>query len=248
VLVAMAATLFMGAKLFGVKRLAAGEARAEAIEKVSSFDENDGIESRGFFWFSTLLFVTFIGVLATTSLIPYIRDLDMGYVALAFAVISLLKFKSSADRFYKGLDWDLLLFFASLFVVINVMEHARVLHSIGDALGYVIGLGPKLGSGCLLAASALASAVTDNIPLAAVLAKILTALPEQADPSLWWSVVFGANLGGNITPIGSASTVVAVTIMHKQSLEISFARFVKLALPFAAMQIVLAIGYVVLFI
>ncbi len=63
---------------------------------------------------------------------------------------------------------------------------------------------------------------------------------------LWWSVVFGANLGGNLTPIGSASTLVAVTIIHKNDLAMSFGRFVKLAIPFAALQIVLATVYVLL--
>jgi Na+/H+ antiporter NhaD/arsenite permease-like protein len=57
-------------------------------------------------------------------------------------------------------------------------------------------------------------------------------------------VIFGANLGGNFTPIGSASTVVAVTIMHKSDLAISFMGFVKKALPFAVMHVALAAVYV----
>ncbi len=59
--------------------------------------------------------------------------------------------------------------------------------------------------------------------------------------------MFGANLGGNLTPIGSASTLVAVTIIHKNGLTMSFGRFVKLAIPFAALQIALATVYVLLF-
>ncbi len=73
------------------------------------------------------------------------------------------------------------------------------------------------------------------------------ALQNKEDDPLWWSVVFGANLGGNLTPIGSASTLVAVTIIHKNNLAMSFGRFVKLAIPFAVMQIVLATMYVLLF-
>jgi Na+/H+ antiporter NhaD/arsenite permease-like protein len=57
-------------------------------------------------------------------------------------------------------------------------------------------------------------------------------------------VIFGANLGGNITPIGSASTLVAVTIIHKYKLPLSFAGFVKAAFPFAVLQLALAAGYV----
>ena len=49
-----------------------------------------------------------------------------------------------------------------------------------------------------------------------------------------------------MTPIGSASTLVAVTIIHKYNLPMSFAGFVKLAFLFALVQIVLAIIYVAL--
>ena len=100
---------------------------------------------------------------------------------------------------------------------------------------------------CVLA-SALASSVTDNIPLAAMLAKILGSMPAgEVSPGLWWAVIFGANLGGNLTPIGSASTLVAVTIMHKHELTMTFGRFVKMAIPFALMHIALALVYVLTF-
>ena len=48
----------------------------------------------------------------------------------------------------------------------------------------------------------------------------------------WWAVVFGANLGGSITPIGPASTIVAVTIMKKYGLKITFLEFVKIGFLF----------------
>ena len=245
VVIATAATIVIGARRFKVQRIRLEKDREVAREMVRGFDENDGIESRSFFWTATALFILFILTLATTSILPVIKNLDMGYVALAFAFIILIRYKSTVDRFYQAIDWDLLLFFATLFIVINVMEHAQVLALIGGALKtYVLSLGDAAAS-ALLGASAVASAVTDNIPLAAMMAKIIGALPVEERPmELWWAVVFGANLGGNITPIGSASTVVAVTVMHKYGLKVSFAQFVKLAAPFALLHIVLAVVYV----
>ena len=131
------------------------------------------------------------------------------------------------------------------------MEHALVLEIIGKGLAHIIGLGDTLGTGLIVVLGATASSVTDNIPLAAMLAKILAANPViGSDPnsSFWWAVVFGANLGGNLTPIGSASTLVAVTIIHKYGLNLSFAGFVTRALPFAGVQILLAVAYVVFFV
>ena len=107
-----------------------------------------------------------------------------------------------------------------------------------------------MGIGAVLISAAGFSAVTDNIPLAAMLSKIIADIPvvgggiRTASDPLWWAVIFGANLGGNLTPIGSASTLVAVTIIHKHGLKLSFVGFVKKALPFAVVQIVLAVAYV----
>ena len=252
VVVVATLTIFIGARMFGIRRLPNAKAREEAAALVASFDENDGIESRNVFYFSAAITLVFIAVMATASVLPYIRDLGMGYVALTFAAIVLIRYKSSVDEFYKIVDWDLLGFFVALFAFINVMEHAQVLGLIGQGLAVIIDLGDVVGTGAVLVCAALFSSVTDNIPLAAMLAKIIAALPDangavrSASDPLWWSVIFGANLGGNLTPIGSASTLVAVTIMHKQKVPMSFAGFVVKALPFAAIQIVLATAYVLL--
>ena len=249
VVVSTLVTLWMGAKRFKISSLKSDEERASAKALVAGFDENEGIESPGFFRFGALMTFVFIGTVAMTSQLPVINELGLGFVALAFAGLMLIRYKSVADRFYKTIDWDLLFFFVCLFAVINVMEHAQVLGLIGEWLKPILELGDSAGPASLLVASAVASSVTDNIPLAAMLAKILAGIPEMAansDSPYWWAVIFGANLGGNITPIGSASTLVAVTIIHKYELKLSFAGFVKIAIPYAVIQLILAVVYLLL--
>ncbi|MDA7758024.1 SLC13 family permease [Opitutales bacterium] len=246
VVVATIVTLWLGSKLFKIQSLKTEEERISAQKLISGFDETEGIESPGFFRFGALMTFVFIGTVAMTSQLPVIKELGLGFVALAFAGIMLVRYKAVADRFYKAIDWDLLFFFVCLFAVINVMEHALVLNLIGEWLMPILGLGDSAGPAALLVASAAASSVTDNIPLAAMLAKILGAIPEMAsnpDSPYWWAVIFGANLGGNITPIGSASTLVSVTIIHKYGLNLSFAGFVKVALPYAVIQLALGVVY-----
>ena len=245
VVVATAATIVMGARVFGIESLKTDEERAVALGQVSSFDERDGIESMGFFWFGAAMLLLFICFIASASFEGWpIGKLGMGFVAMMFAVIMLCKFKSSVGKFYSSIDWDLLFFFIYLFVAIYAMEQAGVLELIGKGIEPIIGMGDIMGGGLLLVSSAVASSVTDNIPLAAVLANILNSMNIANDSGMWWSVIFGANLGGNLTPIGSASTLVAVTIMHKHDLKISFMGFVKKALPFAILHIILATAYV----
>lgn len=244
VIVATAATIWLATRLFGIKGLTTDDERAAAKELVASFDENDGIASQSFFTLSWFLLGAFICVIATTEWLPYIRQLGMGYVAMGFAIIALLRYKHEVDKNYAAIDWDLLAFFAYLFVVINVMEHAGVLALIGDGIKQLLALGQIGGGVALLWSSAAASSLTDNVPLAAVMGNILTtAGPHNSD---WWFTIFGTNLGGNFTPIGSASTVVAVSIIHRNDLKLNFGTFVIKALPFAIAQLILATGYVIL--
>ena len=249
VVLATVVTIWMGAKLFKISSLKSEEERSSAKALVAGFDENEGIESLGFFRFGAIMTFVFIATVAMTSQLPVVSDLGLGFVALAFAGIMLVRYKAVADRFYKAIDWDLLFFFVCLFAVINVMEHAQVLALIGEWIMPILGLGDSAGPASMMIASAGASSVTDNIPLAAMLAKILGGIPEVAgnpDSPYWWAVIFGANLGGNITPIGSASTLVSVTIIHKYGLKLSFAGFVKVAMPYALVQLALGVGYLLL--
>jgi Na+/H+ antiporter NhaD/arsenite permease-like protein len=249
VAVTTALTLALGARLFRISRLAPNE-RETAAQRVAVFDENDGIDSMAFFWFGAAMLILFIVFIAGASFEGWaIGKLGMGFVAMSFGMIMLIRYKAEAHSFYSAVEWDLIFFFAFLFVVIHVMEEAGVLHLIGQGFTPIIAMGEIVGGGTLLVVSAIASSVTDNIPLAATLAKILSA-PQfgvPGDSPLWWSVIFGANLGGNLTPIGSASTLVAVTIMHKHGVGVSFARFVVLAFPYAFMHIALAVVYVLVF-
>ncbi len=249
VVIATLVTVWLARRLFKIEPLADEAERRAAAELVAGFDENDGVPSRGYFVFSAVALGLLIAAFSTASVIPYIKDLGLGFVAMFFAIGALLKYKHDVDKFYAAVDWDLLAFFGSLFIVINVMEHAQVLALIGEGLAAVTDLGPKLGPVALLWCSGIMSSVTDNIPLSAMLAKIFSTAPEPPPNTspLWWAIIFGCNLGGNITPIGSASTVVAVTIIHRNKLPLSFVQFVKAAAPFAAAQLLLASAYVFFF-
>ena len=249
VVVATFVTVWLAQKLFNITPPADEAERRTAAELVAGFDESDGVPSRKFFTFSVVALILLIAAFSTASIVPYIKELGLGFVAMSFAVAALVKYKHDVDKFYAAVDWDLLAFFGSLFIVIGVMEHAQVLAVIGRGLAAVVGLGAKLGPVALLWCSAGISSVTDNIPLSAMLAKIFSTAPEPPPNTspLWWAIIFGCNLGGNITPIGSASTVVAVSIIHRHKLSLSFTTFVKTAALFAAAQLLLASAYVYLF-
>ena len=89
-----------------IERLKGDDEKSVAREQVSGFDERDGIESEGFFNFAAVMLLLFIVALASTSTfeVPILSALGMGFVALSFGVIMLMRFKSSVDAFYAKLD------------------------------------------------------------------------------------------------------------------------------------------------
>ncbi|MHC5111119.1 MAG: SLC13 family permease [Planctomycetota bacterium] len=243
--VATIATLLIARKLFGtaVAPVADRELRGKNLAQVMAFDEWETVKNKRFFYTSIVGVILVILGFALKDKIWILRDFGIEVVAMLAAALMLLLHADNVEHDLDDVEWSLVFFFVGLFVIIGVMEKANVLLAIGKLLDSVT---ERTGPYGLMWLTAGFSSVTDNIPLAAMLAKIFGPTREAADAfpiTQWWAVVFGANLGGNITPIGSASTVVACTIMKKHGIKITFMEFVKVGGVFAVVQLGLASVY-----
>jgi len=113
-------------------------------------------------------------------------------------------------------------------------------HCMGEGIGWLIAKTGMFASAILVWVTGILSGLTDNVPLAAMLAKML---PADTAPDIYWSAIIGGNLGGNITPIGSAAVVVGVTLMKHEGIKITFTGFMKTATPFAIVQLIIGSIY-----
>lgn len=245
VIVTVAASLGISRWLFGTKvaSLADERARAQNRALVEAFDEWETVEDFRFFYTSIAAVILVILAFALKDQIPILRDFGIEVVAMGAAVVMMLLHANNVERDLERVEWSLVFFFIGLFTIIGVMERAGVLGEIGELLSLVT---RYTGAPGLMWLTAGFSSVTDNIPLAAMMAKIFSQSADPVPIVNWWAVVFGANLGGNITPIGSASTVVACTIMKKNDMPIAFMDFVKVGSCFAVVQLLLATGYLLI--
>jgi Na+/H+ antiporter NhaD/arsenite permease-like protein len=94
--------------------------------------------------------------------------------------------------------------------------------------------------------AAVASAVVDNIPVAATMIPIVRNISATGLPAepLWWSLVLACNLGGNGTPIGSISCVIALYTLKKEAdVEVGWGEFIKLGGTILVLQIAGTIAY-----
>ena len=230
-----------------IRSLTDEEEILQSADKVAEFDPEEAIRDRGFFGTAWVGMVAVVLGFAFQAQIPVLRDMGLEAVALGAAALFLLLYAPHhVEEAVDKVEWSMVLFFASLFVIIGVMDLAGVLETIGKGVETLLNFPHAASLSSILWFSAGASSVTDNIPLAAVLARILALLHVPGSSGLWWAVILGANLGGNLTPIGSASTVVAMTVIKKEGINLSFMDFVKMALPFALIQLVLANLYLML--
>ena len=150
---------------------------------------------------------------------------------------------------FAQVEWITIFFFIGLFAVVAGVEHAGLLDWFAKE---IIGLtGGNLGATALviLWASALLSALIDNIPFVATMIPVIKNMapafggPEGLLP-LWWSLSLGACLGGNGTLIGASANLTVAGIAERAGIPFRFLTFLKLAFPMMLMSIVISMVYV----
>ena len=154
------------------------------------------------------------------------------------------------EQAIKKVKWTVILFFVGLFVIIGCVKDTGLLQVTADSL-------VKLGGGSTTVLVLIigvfvmaASGFVDNIPVTATMLPILDQIardnPGMAAP-LYWVLVGASNLGGNGTPIGSVSAVVALHALETDRGEkVGWGEFMKAGMLILAIQAVIVIGYVLL--
>ena len=165
-----------------------------------------------------------LGIPLTAALAPLIP---------AFVVLFAGGHKTEA--ILRKVDYEVLLFFIGLFIVVGGLEKTGAISALAHA-------GADLFRGQFLAListlmwfSAVASAIVDNVPFALSMAYVIKAIAEQpgvpALAMMVWAVSLGADIGGNGTPIGASANVVAYASMEKKGVRIGWGRWMRLAIP-----------------
>lgn len=95
-------------------------------------------------------------------------------------------------------------------------------------LAHLAGNSQALLTGMILWVAALGSSILDNVVLVAAFIPVIQSfqgLNVNLQP-LWWALLFGGCLGGNITLVGSTANIVALGILEKEKrIHISFFRW-----------------------
>ena len=149
----------------------------------------------------------------------------------------------------RRVDFETLLFFIGLFVVISGLEQTGVLDLLSAAIGRAAGGHAFLVAVIVLWGSAVASAFIDNIPFAATMIPVIKSLAAAQSlslPALSWALSMGTDIGGNATPIGASANVVGASIAAKSGHPITWGRYCAAMAP--ATCLVILISMAILFV
>ena len=144
------------------------------------------------------------------------------FVSLIGLAIALLVVRPHADKLIEEVDWSILLFFASLFVIVGGVEATGLLQVIGERLADAARY-PNLmliTALALMWIAAVVSALIDNIPFTVAMIPIISALAAEGIDvyPLWWALALGVALGGNGTHIGATANIVVVAQSERSGL------------------------------
>lgn len=213
--------------------------------------------------FPTFLLVGTVVSLIAVSFIPYKDsaapgqlykpDITNGIICIAFFLIGILrelllkKNKEIVKNAFKEIDYYTIVLLTGLFIVIGGVKSAGVIDVIGDAIA-------SLGSGSVFVVytiivwmSVLLSAFIDNIPYTATMLSIVPVIANEIgiEPTLlYYGLLCGATLGGNLTPIGASANIAGIGILRKEGYEVKSSTFMKYSVPFTLSAVIT--GYIML--
>ncbi|MBQ8227809.1 MAG: arsenic transporter [Clostridia bacterium] len=218
-----------------------------------SFDSRTKVEDK----FPTFLLVGTVVALIAVSFIPYKDaaaegqfykpDITNGIICIGFFLVGIIRellFKKNKEivkNAFKEIDYYTIALLAGLFVVIGGIKNAGVIDVIGSAIA-------SLGSGStflvftiIVWMSVILSAFIDNIPYTATMLSIVPviAMDLGIEPKLlYYGLLCGATLGGNLTPIGASANIAGIGILRKEGHEVKSTTFMKYGVPFTLSAVI----------
>lgn len=173
---------------------------------------------------------------ASLMIIAFFAGISMPLAALGGASLLLVTRRLKPERVFREIDWTLLIFFSSLFVVTKSIETS----GLGKYLS--ITLQPYLTKSTLSLAvsSSVLSNIVSNVPAVLLLKPIIQHMksPEHA----WMVLGMATTYAGNLTLIGSVANLIVAESAKKYFINLTFIEYLKSGVIITILS--LAIGIV----
>jgi len=175
-------------------------------------------------------------MLATAlMLVGLVAGAPIPLAALVAASVLLISRRRDPEKVFEDIDWGLLVFFASLFVVTGAIETS----GLGDGLFAWLRPWADGGPAKLTAVSLLLSNVVSNVPAVMLFRPVV---PTLADPhTAWLTLAMATTLAGNLTLLGSVANLIVAEIAKRRGVHLSFVEYLKAGTPIALLTLLLGV-------
>ena len=203
----------------------------------------------------TVLLVLTIVTLIVVSFIPDKPDITNGLICVIYFVIGALikiirtKNISSLISNIKELDFETIILLASLFVIIGGVKEVGAIDKIGQLFMNIGSDNPFIMYSLIVFVSVLVSAFIDNIPYVATMLPVVAIIASNSGINstlLYYGLIVGSTLGGNITPIGASANIAAIGILNKNGFDVSAKDYFRMSVPISLAAILT--GYILIII
>lgn len=192
-------------------------------------------------YFPTVLILAMVILLILASFLPQKPAVINGVICLALLAVGLVR-KIFQGRGFKGIakviadiDFFTVGLLVGLFVVIGGLVEVGIIEDISKFFVRISGNSVFASYSLILWASVLLSAFIDNIPYVATMLPVVAGIAaiQGGDPRvLYFGLLAGATLGGNLTPIGASANIAALGILRREKHYVSMKEFMKISVPF----------------
>ena len=208
-----------------------------------ALDEREAIKDKGLLIKSLLVLTVVVAAFVLHPVLHY----EPSVVALLGAGVLLLVTDVETSTPSQDVEWSTLVFFGGLFIMVGGLVETGVVEDLSTSLAEATDGRLGLASMLLLGGSAVLSAIVDNIPYVATMSPVVLGSgrdhPRQR-PALWWSLAFGADLGGNATAVGASANVVMLGLAERAGHPIGFWEFTKYGLVVTVVTVGLTAPYI----
>ena len=200
----------------------------------------------------TVLLAGMIVLLISASFLPSKPDITNGLICVTLFVIGMVYTyvrTRKTEAFtgpIKSIDFETIGLLLGLFLVIGGITHMGVVDAAAGLLAKMGGGNVFLIYTVIVWASVLFSAFIDNIPYVATMLPVVTGLASTLgiDPTLlYFGLLSGATLGGNMTPIGASANIAGIGILRREGYEVKTGDFCRIGIPFTLAAVIPAYIY-----
>lgn len=217
---------------------------ADRVAEVMSLNEREAIQDPRLLAKSAVVMVgVFVALVASSAI-----HVAPSIVALIGAGVLVTISGVESIHYLASVEWETLLFFAGLFVLVGSLVKTGVIADLARLAGDVAGGDPLLATMLILVVSAVLSGVIDNIPYVATMAPVVAGLASTIHnpghvQAMWWALAIGAGFGGNMTAVGASANVVMVGIAGREGFPIGFWQFTRKGAAVMVLTIAIAAPY-----